>query len=84
MKQNERKNKLKPHEKAALKKIGRAIKQMGHNPQYIHDLSGAARSTIREVLDGQSNVGIITLDRIAKAAGYGGIVHLLDRSVVSL
>lgn len=37
-----------------------------------------ARSTVQRVLDADRNIGIITLDRVAKGLGYKNIVEFLS------
>ena len=69
-------------EQKLLKKIGRKIhKNLYDEGKPIEKLaweSGIARSTVQRVFDANRNVGILTLDRIAKGLGYKNVIEFLN------
>lgn len=64
-----------------LKKIGLKIKnEIVHHNTNVDRLaveSETSRGTVRRALKGEINIGLITLDRIAKAFGYDDVVEFL-------
>ena len=69
-------------EEQLLKKIGRKIHRdlydLDKPVEWLGWESGVARSTIQRVFDANRNVGILTLDRIAKGLGYKDVVEFLE------
>jgi len=71
-----------PTEEKLLKRIGRKV----HKDLYDLDKpiewlaweAEIARSTVQRVFEAEHNVGIVTLDRIAKALGYNGVIEFLN------
>ncbi|MCB0378724.1 MAG: hypothetical protein KDD33_09545 [Bdellovibrionales bacterium] len=65
-----------------LKRIGRRVQQdlfdLDKPIEWLSFESETARSTIRTIFNGQSNVGILTLHRISKALGYKNVSDFLD------
>ena len=66
-----------------LRKISRRIRQDLHDKQkpveWLAFDSETSRATVRRLFDADRNLGLITLDRIAKALGYQDVVDLLNR-----
>lgn len=62
-----------------LKSIGRKIhKELYERDKSVEWLafeSDTARSTIRRIFDGDGNIGVVTLDRVAKALGYKDVTE---------
>lgn len=72
-----------PEEVRLLKRIGESIHKRLHEldktVEWLAWESGTSRATIRRIFDADRNIGILTLDRVAKALGYkNGIIGLLD------
>ena len=66
-----------------LKRIGQRIhKHLHDNNKPVEWLaweSETSRATVRRIFDADRNVGLLTLDRVAKALGYkDGIIGLLN------
>lgn len=65
---------------ALIRKIGLSIHgYLFKNDKPVEWLafqSGVARSSIREIIAGRSNPRILTLDSIARAMGYPGVLEL--------
>lgn len=71
-----------PLEEKLLKRIGRKIHkdlyELGKPIEWLAWEAEIARSTVQRVFDADRNVGIVTLDRIAKALGYADVVAFLN------
>lgn len=65
-----------------IRKIGLRIhRHLFENKKPVEWLafqSGVARSSIREIIAGRSNPRILTLDALARAMGFQGIVDFLN------
>ena len=64
-----------------LKKVGNHIHKILHDKdqpvEWLAWESGTSRATIRRIFDADRNIGIITLDRVARALGYkDGVIGL--------
>lgn len=64
-----------------LRQIGLKIKnEIVHHNTNVDRLaveSETSRGTVRRALKGEINIGLITLDRIAKAFGYKDVIEFL-------
>jgi len=64
-----------------LRKVGLKIKNeiVRHNTNVdrLAVESETSRGTVRRALKGEINIGLITLDRIAKAFGYDDVIDFL-------
>ena len=69
-------------EQRLLKKIGRKVhKDLYDENKPIERLaweSDVSRSTVQRIFDANGNVGVLTLDRIAKGLGYKSIIEFLN------
>jgi len=65
--------------KAIARKIHRELSALGKPVEWLAFESETSRATIRRVFDADRNVGIVTLDRIAKALRYKDIVDFFKR-----
>ena len=69
-------------EEKLLKKIGRKIHKDLYNAnksiEWLAWESEVARATVQRVFEANRNVGILTLDRIAKGLGYKNVVEFLN------
>ena len=69
-------------EEKLLKSIGRKIHKdlydLDRPVEWLAWESGVARSTIQRVFDADRNVGLLTLDRIAKGLGYKDVTEFLN------
>ncbi len=70
-----------PHDKAEfgiLKAIGEKINRdrykLGKSVEWLGIESETSRATIRRIFDGKYNIGVITLDKVAKALGYRDVM----------
>lgn len=66
-----------------LKRIGQRIHKrlhdMGKPVEWLAFESETSRATVRRIFDADRNVGILTVDRVARALGYkDGITGLLN------
>lgn len=66
-----------------LKRIGQFVHgrlvSMNKPVEWLAWESETSRATIRRVFDADRNVGVLTLDRIARALGYkNGVIGLLN------
>lgn len=66
-----------------LKSIGQLVHKRLHDldkpVEWLAWESETSRATIRRIFDGDRNIGIITIDRVAKALGYkSGVKDLLN------
>lgn len=73
---------LSTEELRLLKRIGSHISKKLHDKdkpvEWLAWESETSRATIRRIFDADRNIGIVTLDRVAKALGYkDGVVGLL-------
>lgn len=86
MRHQNRRKKLGAGERKLLKVIGQQIGQVIHiRGESVHEVSvraKVARSTIREVINGESNVGIITFCRILDAIDARAISNYLTKSIL--
>ena len=66
-----------------LKQIGRKVHKelsdMDKPVEWLAFQSEVARSTVRKIFDADSNIGILTLDRVARALGYKSVSDFLAR-----
>jgi hypothetical protein len=64
---------------SAQRTIGRKIhKELSNSDKSVEWLAfeaDTARSTIRRIFDGSGNIGIVTLDRVARALGYKDVTE---------
>lgn len=66
-----------------LKKIGQQIHKrlydLGKTVEWLAFESETSRATVRRIFDADRNVGVLTLDRVARALGYkDGIIGLIN------
>lgn len=66
-----------------LKRIGQRIHKHLHDKdetvEWLAWESDTSRATIRRIFDANRNVGVLTLDRVARALGYkDGVTGLLN------
>lgn len=70
-------------EKQLLKKIGlkicRDLYELDKPVEWLSFETGLARSTLREIIAGRSNVRVLTLSSIAKALKYKSITEFLNK-----
>ncbi|MBI2522733.1 MAG: hypothetical protein HYV97_20090 [Bdellovibrio sp.] len=68
-------------EEKLLKSIGRKIHKdlydLDKPVEWLAWESGVARSTIQRIFDADRNLGLLTLDRVAKGLGYAGVIEFL-------
>lgn len=66
-----------------LKSIGSRIHkelyQLGKTVEWLAFESETSRATIRRIFDADRNIGVVTLDRVAKALGYEDIIEFLKK-----
>ena len=65
-----------------LRRVGRSIHKRLHEKnrpvEWLAWESETSRATIRRIFDADRNVGILTLDRVARALGYkNGVIDLM-------
>lgn len=82
-KRTKSKSPISPEETKFLKKIGeRVLKRFSETEETIEWLaweSDTSRATIRRIFDAERNIGILTLDRVAKALSYkNGVIDLIN------
>ena len=69
-------------EEKFLKNVGRKIHKdlydLNKPVEWLAWESGVARSTIQRIFDANRNVGLLTLDRVAKGLGYKDVVEFLN------
>src|SRR5438046_299046 len=72
----------KPRDEAELnllkrigEKIYRDLSKLGKSVEWLGFESETSRATVRRIFDGKHNIGLVTLDRIAKALGYKDVVE---------
>lgn len=66
-----------------LRKIGQHIHKCLHDldkpVEWLAFESETSRATVRRIFDADRNIGILTLDRVARALGYkDGLIDLLN------
>jgi ribosome-binding protein aMBF1 (putative translation factor) len=65
-----------------LKKIGdrihRDLAKKGRPVEWLAFEAETARSTIRRIFDGDANIGVVTLNRVAQALGYKDVVEFFQ------
>ncbi len=70
-------------ERRLLKRIADQIRKdlyrNGKTVEWLAFESETSRATVRRVFDADRNVGILTLDRVAKALGYRGIADFFEK-----
>lgn len=70
-----------PFEEKFLKRIGRKVHKdlydLEKPIEWLAWEAEIARSTVQRVFEAKHNVGIVTLDRIAKALGYADVIEFL-------
>ena len=70
------------NEELLLKRIGQKIHKdlydLDKPVEWLGWESETARSTIQRVFDANRNVGILTLDRVAKGLGYKDVIEFLN------
>ena len=59
-------------------KILQGLHQLNKTVEWLAWESEVARSTVQRVFEANRNVGILTLDRIAKGLGYKSIIEFLN------
>lgn len=74
---------MSPEEIRLLKRIGQGIHKhlhdMGETVEWLAWESETSRATVRRIFDADRNVGVLTLDRVARALGYkDGVIGLLN------
>ncbi len=66
-----------------LKTIGeriyRDLYKMEKSVEWLGFESETSRATIRRIFDGDRNVGVVTLNRVAQALGYKDIIEFFKR-----
>lgn len=69
------------HEVKLVRNIGRKIHQELYRRskpvEWLAFEAETARSTVRRIFDGDGNIGVLTLDRVARALGYKDVVDFL-------
>ena len=70
-------------ERKLIKKIGDKIRQDLHDKEkpikWLAFKADTGRATIRRIYDGKSNVGLLTLHRLAKGLGYKDVFDFLSK-----
>lgn len=74
---------MSPEEMRLLKRIGQRVHKhlydLNRTVEWLAWESETSRATVRRIFDADRNVGVLTLDRVAKALGYkDGIIGLLN------
>lgn len=80
------KNPSRPRDEGELKllrvigrKIHKDLHDKGKPVEWLAFEAETARSTIRRMFDGDGNIGIVTLDRVAKALGYKDVIDFFHQ-----
>ncbi len=60
--------------KALGRKVHKELSDANQSVEWLAFEADTARSTIRRIFDGKGNIGVVTLDRVAKALGYKDVV----------
>ena len=70
-------------EQKLLRTIGRRVHKdlsdKGKPVEWLAFEAETARSTVRRIFGGEGNIGIATLDRIARALGYEDVIHFFKQ-----
>jgi hypothetical protein len=61
--------------KAIGRKIHKELSESNRSVEWLAFEADTARSTIRRIFDGEGNIGVVTLDRVAKALGYKDVAE---------
>ena len=60
--------------KAIARKIHSDLYNLGKPVEWLAFESETSRATVRRIFDADRNIGLITLDRVARAVGYADII----------